>query len=419
MQARPQHSGLFMPDQTRLLYLIGQFPAINHGYLLAEIRHLREFGLDVAVASVSPPDRLPENLSPVEREEAERTYCLKSVPLLAAVFLNGAEFLRHPLRYLRGLIFAIRLAGPEPRQVLYHLAYFAEAVLVGRYMRRHSLTHVYANFSATVALIAAHTFPITMSFAAHGFGELHDPTGTHLAERIQGSLFVRSVSRHARSQLMLACERSAWSKLIYVPLGIDPADFVSANQRVSPSVPRLLCVGRLAPEKGQSLLLEAIADLKGRGRIVHLRLVGDGPDRAFLEQRSAELGIAQYVEFAGWIDHGVMNKAYAETDLFVLPSLVEGIPIVLMEAMAMQLPCVAPCITGIPELISNGNDGMLFSVGDVESLTNTLKTLLESPELCTRLGKQARERVVRDYNLERNTRRFAAVLVGQLSGKSR
>jgi len=405
-------------DQTRLLYLIGQYPAINHSYLLSEVRHLRRLGLDVSVASVSPPDRPLEKLSPDEREEAARTFYVKSVPPVKTAFQNLSEFLQHPLRYLRGLLFAVGLGGNSPRRAAYHLAYFAEAVLLGRYMRRSGVSHVHASFSATVALIIARTFPVTMSFGVYGFGELHNPSVTHLTERIEGALFVRSISRHGRGQLMLSCSRNEWPKLIYVPLGIDATEFVPPPQRAISRPPNILCVGRLAPEKGQSLLFEAIAALAAEGHPVHLRLVGDGPDRAWLENRATELGIASNVEFAGWVDQTRLMKWYAETDLFVLPSLAEGIPMVLMEAMAMQIPCVAPCITGIPELIEHGKEGMLFTVADVQDLSSKILILMESPELRTQIGRQARARVARDYDMARNTERFAAVLVEKLGGES-
>ena len=231
-------------EPMKLLYLVGQYPAINHSYLVAEVRHLRSLGFEVPVVSISPPDRPVEKLSPVEREETARTYYVKAEPAAKVALLNLGEFLRHPLRYLRGLIFALRLAGISPRRVAYHLAYFGEAILVGRRMRQCGVAHVHASFSASVALIAAHTFPVTMSFGVYGFGELHDPVGTHLAERIKGSLFVRSISRHGRGQLMLSCARSEWRKLIYVPLGIDATEFAPGPQRTASSKPQLLCVGR-------------------------------------------------------------------------------------------------------------------------------------------------------------------------------
>jgi len=397
-----------------VLYLIGQFPAINHNYLLAEVRHLRSFGIEVWVVSISPPDRPLEQLSPDEREESARTYYVKSVSPLKIAVLNLSEFLRHPLRYLRGLIFALKLAR-GPAQVAYHLAYFAEAILVGRWMRQNGLSHLHATFSATVALITARTFPVTMSFAVHGFGELHDPTGTHLAERINGALLVRAISRYGRSQLMLACDRGQWHKLVYVPQGIDAREFAPRPRQAVSSQPHILSVGRLALEKGQALLLETVAALNAEGYPVHLRLVGDGPDRAFLERHTSELGIAGNVEFAGWVDHKAMIPIYAEADVFVLPSLEEGIPMVLMEAMAMQIPCIAPRITGIPELIEHGVDGMLFTVADVDDLVKQVRDLLESPQEREQIGEQGRIRVERDYDMARNTERFAAVLVEQLT----
>ncbi len=371
-------------------------------------------GLTFSVASVSLPDRALEKLNSEEREESTRTHYIKSVPAVTVAFLNLSEFLRHPLRYLRGLIFALGLGVGSPRRVAYHMAYFAEAILIGRWMRQLRISHLHANFSATVALITARTFPVTMSFVVHGFGELYDPTVSRLGERIKGARFVRAISRHGVSQLMLACDRSEWPKLLYAPLGIDAAEFAPGQMRTTSSPPQLLCVGRLAPEKGQALLLEAIAALIREGCPVHLRLVGDGPDRTHLERQAAELGIAGNVTFAGWVDHSALSRAYAEADLFVLPSLAEGIPVVLMEAMAMQVPCVAPSITGIPELIEHGVDGMLFTVSDVKDLTKNIRILLESPELRGQIGKHGRERVVHYYDIGRNTERFAAILAEQL-----
>jgi len=119
------HGGRLVADEMKLFYLVGQFPAINHGYLLAEVRHLRRLGFEVSVASVSPPDRPLDRLSAVEREEAARAYYIKSVPAARVALLNIGEFVRHPVRYLRGLTLALRLAGGSPRRVVYHLAYFA------------------------------------------------------------------------------------------------------------------------------------------------------------------------------------------------------------------------------------------------------------------------------------------------------
>ena len=402
-------------NKPRLVYLIGQFPAINHGYLLAEIRELRRLGFDVPVISVSPPDRSSTDLSSIEREEAARTYYIKSLPPGHIARLNLVEFLRSPWRYLRGLAFALGLAGSHPGKLPYRLGYFAEAILVGRRMRELGITHVHASFSATVALIAAKSFPITWSFGVYGYGELHDPTASHQKERIRSAKFVRSISQFGRDQLMLACDRDEFPKLLYSPLGIDVAEFAPQTTiHAGNAVPRLLCVGRLSPEKNQGLLLESIAQLMSAGHTVRLHLVGDGPDRQRLENYAGQLGLGSSVIFEGWLQREQLMRLYRSADIVVLSSLAEGIPMVLMEAMALEKPCVAPRIAGIPELIEHGVDGLLFPVGDVEGLTQALRSLLESPETRQNMGKRAREKVLREYEVTRNTARFAALLEQQL-----
>ena len=216
-----------MNGKVKLLYLIGQYPAINHGYLLAEVRHLRSLGFQLETVSVSLPDRPKEALTQAEREEAARTYYIKSLSLMDMVRVNLAEFVLHPLRYLRGLAFVLRLPGLALRKIPHYFAYLAEAIILGRRMRELDVDHVHASFSATVALIAARIFPITWSFGVYGFGELHDPSGTHLSERIKSARFIRSNSKFGRGQLMLSCYRGEWRKLLYCPLGIDPAEFVA------------------------------------------------------------------------------------------------------------------------------------------------------------------------------------------------
>lgn len=399
----------------KILYLIGQYPAINHGYLLAEIRLLRSFGFDLHVISISPPDRPLAGLSELEREEAARTYYVKSLPLLRIFVLNAFEFLRNPFRYISGFFFTVRLASVEVEKFFHHLAYLAQAAIVGRRMRELGVPHLHANFS-TVGLIAARLFPITWSFAVHGFGELHDPTASHLTERIHSAQFVRAISRFGRGQLMLSCERSQWHKLQYCPLGIDVNQFLPSSQPPATSSPlRLLCVGRLSEEKGQTLLLESIASLSAQGFAVKLHLAGDGPDRKSLESYAQQLGVSSNIVFEGWLDPTRLIALYASTDVFVLSSLAEGIPVVLMEAMALEKPCVAPRIAGIPELIEDGVDGLLFSVADVGELTERISALIQSAELRQRIGTNARQKVLRDYDMARNTARFAAMLEAQLA----
>ena len=393
----------------RIAYLIGRYPAINHGYILREIGELRKLGFEIETASIDNPDRPPEQLSVEEKAEAVRTRYIKSTPLGRTVRDHAAVLLRSPSRYLNGLWYALRL-GRGLRGTVYHVFYFAEAVLVGRWMQEKRIERLYAHFSATVASIATRVFPISMSFCVHGFGELHDPVGTNLAGRIRTARMVRAISRHARSLLMLDCNPADWGKLHYVPLGIDPGQYIPQTEPARPEVFSLVSVGRLSPEKGQRLLLEAVQSLTIEGRNIRLHLVGDGPDRQPLEEQARSLGISERVSFEGWIKHADLAAVYARFDVFVMASLYEGIPIVLMEAMAMSMACVAPCITGIPELIRHGEDGLLFAPADVRQLSACVARLMDHSELRQRIGASARQRVLAEYDIARNTEQFAGLL---------
>lgn len=401
------------PAPLRLAYAIGQYPAINHGYLLFEIRCLRRLGIAVETASISRPDRPADLMTPEEAEETALTYYIKSNrrSLIAAHF---ATFLRRPWPYLSGLLYSLSLAS-GPRSLLYHVFYFVEAVALGSWMRKRRLGHVHASFCATVAMIAARVFPITISFGVYGYGELFDPARTHLADKIDAALFVRAISAHTRNELMLAGSTAGWNKFECVPLGVDSAAFPPRPFRESPDPFRILCVGRLSPEKGQLILLAAMQRLASRCPRAVLHLVGGGPHRPVLEKEAARRGLARNVVFEGRVDQHRLLELYQSADAFALASLYEGTPVVLMEAMCMEIPCIAPCITGIPELIRDGDSGLLFPPASDAELAAALARLVESPDLCRRLGRAARAHILRRYDLARNTEALAAVLRRRLT----
>jgi colanic acid/amylovoran biosynthesis glycosyltransferase len=391
----------------RIAYLISQYPAINHGYLLREIQLLRESGVEALTASVSPPDRPDDRLSPEEREAVAQTFYIKRQPLLWILVAILATLLTRPWRFLRGLRVAWAMSGARG------LLYFAEAVVLGRWMLRARLTHVHASFAGHVAQLVCEVFPLHASLAVYGYGELSG--SQERFARLCGSMqFIRCISRHSRSMVMLACPPDFWERIVCAPLGVDVAAFSAAPFRERPDRFTLTYVGRLAPEKGQAMLLRAVAQLHREGVTVRLCLVGDGPDRAALEQQAASLGLRDAVLFEGHVDAERLNACYRESDAFVLTSLFEGIPIVLMEAMAQQIPCIAPRITGIPELIADGVSGLLFHPADDEDLLRALRHLIEDPVLRRSLAQAGRHAIEESYDMRRNTAEFARILRARL-----
>jgi glycosyltransferase involved in cell wall biosynthesis len=173
-------------------------------------------------------------------------------------------------------------------------------------------------------------------------------------------------------------------------------------------------VGRLVPAKGQHVLLAAVARLRASGRNLRLRLVGDGPDRASLQAAARRLSIEDAVIFEGAVNQDRIRDLYAKADVFALASFAEGIPVVLMEAMAMEIPCISTWITGIPELIRDSVDGLLVAPSDAEGLASAIARLMDDPELRARLGAAGRSRVIEKYDLRRNVARLADVFDARL-----
>jgi glycosyltransferase involved in cell wall biosynthesis len=218
---------------------------------------------------------------------------------------------------------------------------------------------------------------------------------------------------------MRASSYREWDKLEVCALGVDTAEFEPRPFRPSPSPFEVICVGRLTSVKAQHVLIGATDRLVRSGADVVLRLVGDGPDRDALERQAAERGLGDRVRFEGWLNQDRVRALYEKADAFALASFAEGVPVVLMEAMAMEIPCVATNITGIPELIRNGIDGILVSPSDEEALAVALRELIDDPALRVRLGKAGRQRVVEKYDLGRNCAAFAGVLRERLHAAAR
>ena len=209
---------------------------------------------------------------------------------------------------------------------------------------------------------------------------------------------------------MKASTYEHWNKLEVCRLGVDTLQFQGSPRHTTGGKPFVvLCVGRLTPAKGQHILVAAIAALRERGRTVHLRLVGDGVDRKSLERHVATLALDSQAIFEGPIAPDRIRDFYATSDLFVLPSFAEGVPVVLMEAMSMGLPVISTTVAGIPELIRNEQDGLLVAPSDPGLLANAIERLMEDADLRARLSMSARERIADQYNLQVNVARLAGI----------
>jgi glycosyltransferase involved in cell wall biosynthesis len=381
-------------------------------FFLREVIELRAVGIHIDVASVNMPDRPLEQLTAEKAIEARNAYHLKKHGLKGAFVANGKTVLTNFGGYCRGVQMVFRLGGLDLKALFYHLMYFIEALMVGVWMKQKRLRHVHVHLgsqAATVGLYVRTIFGVGFSITVHGPDEFYDAKGQHLSEKIAAADFICCISFFCRSQLMKFSPYADWHKLIVSRLGVNTAEFSPKPRRHAPEPFSILCVGRLVPAKGQHRLIDAVERLVEQGRQVRLHLVGAGPDDASLRQRALQFQDPGTVVFEGPVNHDRIRALYNAADLFCIPSFAEGIPIVLMEAMASGIPCVTTQIAGIPELIRTGLDGLLVAPSDLDGLTDALVTLMDDEALRDRLSKSGWQRILEHYDLRRNVEQLAAI----------
>ena len=399
-------------------YLVSRYPSVTHTFVTGEVRGLRATGVRVETATVRrvPPT---EALSQADREEWERTWAIVPPRPLRLLRSHGRA-LRQPRAYFSTLWQALRSAHAGGRARLWQLFYFAEAILMWDWMRERAVHHVHvhhANVSADVALLACAYAnranperPWTWSITIHGPTELLDVEAHKLATKVADAAAVLCISDFARSQVGALADPATLAKVHTVRCGVDLGEFSPRSNRGSDDSPRILCVAALSRRKGHVVLLEALPSVLEHVPETRLTLAGDGAERAFLEKRADELGVAHAVEFLGAVEHDRMAALYERADVFCLPSFAEGVPVVLMEAMAMEIPVVATEIMGVPELVEHEVSGLLVPPARADLLAAALVRLLGDPELRERMGAAGRKRVAADYDRSKSAAQLERIL---------
>jgi colanic acid/amylovoran biosynthesis glycosyltransferase len=386
----------------KIAYLINQYPMVSHTFIRREIQALERSGVNVYRIAIRGWD---ENLFD-EQDQLERKrthYVLKkgAISLLLAIIYT---FLMSPIRFVRAITLATRLAfRRSERPLAIHLIYVAEACRVLLWLRREGIQHLHAHFgtnSAEVAMLAHVLGGPTWSVTVHGPAEFDRKPLLNLPEKIKRSAFVVAISSYGRSQLYRCVDHQHWSKIHVVHCGLE-SSFYTIPPSAIPESRRIVCVGRLCEPKGQLLLLEAKKLLLDRGVDFELVLAGDGEARVELEALSARYNLTDNVRFTGWISSDQVRTEIMAARALVLPSFAEGLPVVIMESMALRRPVITTYIAGIPELVSSGEHGWLIPAGDIEALANALGELFATPsEVMLKMGEAARARVLSRHNID-------------------
>lgn len=396
----------------RVAYLCNVYPAVSHSFVRREIEGVEHAGHVVHRFTLRPA---PTNL----RDEAD----LREAELTEVVLAQGVSrlitaalvlcFIR-PGRTCAAIAAAWHLSAPGIRSKLRHIAYWLEAAWLVRRFEQLEVEHLHAHFGtnpAAVAVVMRAWGGVEFSFTTHGPNEFDSPLLLSLPRKIAAAKFVAGISAYGRSQLMRWSTPQEWSKIKVVRCGLGP-DFL--EQSPTPMLQdsrEFVCVARLAAAKGLPLLIEASARLRDRGEQFTVTVIGDGELRLRLEEQVRECRLDDRIRFVGVRSSAEIRDHLKSARAFVLPSFAEGLPVVIMEALATGRPVITTAIAGIPELVDE-QCGWLIGPGSVEALVDSMAEALKaSPDELHRRGAVGRERVRLLHNAQRNAHDLLKAIV--------
>ena len=398
----------------RIAYFINQYPKVSHSFIRREILALERQGFAVQRIALRGWDA--ELVDAEDESERSKTHYVLQGGVQSLLMPVLQALRAQPRRFLAALWLSLRMGQRADRSWPYHLIYLAEACRLLPWLQAFGAEHVHAHFgtnSTEVVMLAQALGGPTYSFTVHGPEEFDKPQFIHLGEKVRRAAFVAAISSYGRSQLFRWVEHGHWAKVKVVHCGLERA-FHDVPPVAVPALPRLVCVGRLCEQKGQLLLLEAARLLAAQAIEFELVLAGDGEMRAEIETLIADYGLQARVRITGWISSEQVRAEILAARALVLPSFAEGLPVVIMEAMALRRPVLTTYVAGIPELVRAGENGWLFAAGAVDELAAALADCLAQPaEVLQRMGEAAYQRVLERHDIDTEAAKLAALFRAQ------
>jgi glycosyltransferase involved in cell wall biosynthesis len=402
---------------VRVAYLINQYPMVSHSFIRREINALERQGIEVQRIALRGWDAGLVDAEDIGEKQRTRYILQEGLsPLLAGL---ARALLKSPVRFFNALVLALKMGWRAERPLPFHLVYLAEASRMVPWMKDFDVAHVHAHFgtnSAEVVMLAHALGGPPYSFTVHGPEEFDKPQFLGLAEKVRRSSFVVAISSYGRSQLYRWIDRAHWPKVKVVHCGLEPS-FYDVAPAPLPDSPRLVCVGRLCEQKGQLLLVEAAARLAAKGIPLDLVLAGDGEMRGEIEALIVRYGLEDKVRITGWVSGARVREEILAARGLILPSFAEGLPVVIMEAMALRRPVLTTYVAGIPELVQPGVNGWLFAAGDVDELSAAIEDFLSRPvEQLRAMGDAAYARVLARHSIDCEASKLAGLFQESASG---
>ena len=392
----------------RIGYLVNQYPAVSHTFIRREILELEKMGLHVVRVALTGWNNVLVDAEDIN--ERDKTEYVQKIGMCRLLWHAVTGMITMPVRFARACQLTFCMARRSNRLFPIHLFYLVEAIVVATLVKRHRISHLHAHFgtnSAEVAMLASMLADGTYSFTVHGPEEFDRAEAIGLREKIERSKFVVAISSFGRGQLYRWTPPTQWNKVKVVHCGLEQGFY--RQRDVQPAGHRrFVCVGRLCEQKGQLLLVRAMHTLARMGLGCELVLVGDGEMRQVIDAEIAAHDLGGRIRLTGWLSGEQVREQLLDATALVLPSLAEGLPVVIMEAMALRRPVLSTYIAGIPELVQQGVNGWLFPSGSVEALASAMQDCLARSSVeIERMGDAAYQTVIHRHDITCEAQKLA------------
>lgn len=383
----------------KLAYLMNQHPYASCTFIRREILELEAQGVGVSRFSIRYPELTITDQA--DQQELTKTRFILTGGMASLGLGLLKTLITRPRRWLRTLGLTLTLARRSDRGLGVNLAYLAEACVLLPWLQEAGITHVHCHFATNATAVAMLCHSLggpAYSFTVHGPHEFDQPEAIALGEKIARAAFVVAISSFTKSQLLRWCSYQHWSKIHIIHCGVDQL-FLAQTPTPLPPTPVFVCVGRISEQKGHLILLEAVSLLAAQEKAFKVVLVGDGPLRSEIETLIAQLKLHDYIEITGWATNAQVQEHILKAQVMVVPSFAEGLPVVVMESLALGRPVVGTYIAGMAELVEPGVCGWLVPAGSAEKLAEAMARVIHTPlETLTHMGQVGAQRVAQDHS---------------------
>ena len=396
---------------VKIAYILNTYPQPSHSFIRREIHALEAAGHDVLRYAMRAPDgTLVDPQDQAERDKSEYVLAEGVSVLTKSVW--------HMLRkdasaFWDALQATWKMGRASEVGLARHLMYLAEACYVADRCGVENVTHAHAHFgtnAAAVVMLAHLLGGPQYSFTVHGPEEFDSPRALSLDLKMHHAAFTVAISNFGRSQLCRWAASPDWDRIGVVHCGIEPDRFAQTIPLTS-GPRRLVAIGRFVEQKGQLALVDAMAQVENKD--VHLTLIGDGEMRGQIEALIAKHKLHDRITLTGWLDEIGVRAELDAAHALIMPSFAEGLPMVVMEAMAAARPVIATYIAGTPELVQDGKTGWMVPAGDVPALARTIDAFTKTPlAKLSKMGETGRVRVFERHDVQIEAARLATLMRG-------